>query len=40
MAVMDRILKEREIEAGYSVMVRPWLREDEDRPRILIAGSA
>ena len=37
MAVMDRILKEREIEVDIP-HGEAWLREDEDRPLILIAG--
>jgi aquacobalamin reductase/NAD(P)H-flavin reductase len=36
MAVMDRILKEREI--VVDIPRRCWLRDDEDRPLILIAG--
>ena len=37
MAVMDRILKEREIEVDIP-HGEAWLRDDEDRPLILIAG--
>jgi len=37
MAVMDRILKEREIDVDIP-HGEAWLREDEDRPLILIAG--
>lgn len=37
MAVMDRILKEREIVVDIP-HGDAWLREDEDRPLILIAG--
>ena len=37
MAVMDRILKEREIVVDIP-HGEAWLREDEDRPLILIAG--
>lgn len=37
MAVMDRILKEREIEVDLP-HGEAWLRDDEERPLILIAG--
>lgn len=37
MAVMDRILKEHEIQVDIP-HGEAWLREDEDRPLILIAG--
>ena len=37
MAVMDRILKEREIEVDMP-HGEAWLRDDEERPLILIAG--
>jgi aquacobalamin reductase/NAD(P)H-flavin reductase len=37
MAVMDRILKDREVVADI-LHGEAWLRDEDDRPLVLIAG--